>query len=206
LFSTGSTNVFKVSADSSPTTGTQVQVLRMGFGPNESKAAVNGGTIRIVNVGTTPFAAGQVFTLVQEVGGGDFNNAGLNTTNAQPVIDPISPGPGLAWDLSGIIHHGTLGVISVNTNSAPLSFFSTVVPIVATNSSGTPTGTNFGSVLELHWPADRVGWELQQQAPTNALVSTNWTTIAGSTFTNDVFVTNVIGTNAAMIFYRMIYP
>ncbi len=113
----------------------------------------------------------------------------------------------MAWDLSGIILNGTLGVVGVNTNGTNISFFSSYVPIVATNSSGTPTGTNFGSVIELHWPADHIGWELQSQsALTNALSPTNWVTIAGSTFTNDVILTNVIGANAAAIFYRMIYP
>jgi len=45
---------------------------------------------------------------------------GLNTTNSYPIIVPSSPGPGLAWDLSGIIHEGRLGVISVATTPIQL--------------------------------------------------------------------------------------
>ncbi len=206
LFGTGSTNVFKIDRDPGSAANTQVQVLGMGFGPNESIPANNGGTLRIENVGTTAFAAGDSFFLVQEVGGGDFNTAGLNTTNAIPIIDPISPGPGLAWDLSGIILHGRLGVVAVNTNSTTFTLSTSPVALVTTNSSGTPTATNTGTVFEFRWPADHIGWELQSQSTLTNLVSTNWTSIAGTSFVNDFFITNIIGTNAAATYFRMIYP
>ena len=186
---------------------TEVLTVYMGWGPNEGTPANNGGTVLIKNVGITPFAAGQVLTLVgNSVAPNPFFNAGLNTTNAYPQIVPVSPGPGLAWDLSGIILNGTLGVVAVNTNATHFTLSTSYVALVTTNSSGTPTGTNTGTVFEFRWPADHIGWELQSQSTLTNLVSTNWTSIAGTSFVNDFFITNIIGTNAAATYYRMIYP
>jgi F5/8 type C domain len=58
--------------------------------------------------------------------------------------------------------------------------------------------------VRLTWPADHLGWRLQTQ--TNSLnngLGANWTTVAGSTATNQFFWPNSMTGNA---FFRLTYP
>jgi autotransporter-associated beta strand protein len=62
-----------------------------------------------------------------------------------------------------------------------------------------------GSQMQLSWPGDHTGWQLQAQ--TNASgqgLTTNWTTIAGSMNTNQ-FSIPVIATNGS-VFFRLVSP
>jgi hypothetical protein len=62
-----------------------------------------------------------------------------------------------------------------------------------------------GGLLQLNWPADHTGWRLQAQ--TNSLnigLGTNWTTVANSSATNQVFLP--INAGNAGVFYRLVYP
>jgi len=66
------------------------------------------------------------------------------------------------------------------------------------------TATVSGNKLILSWPADHLGWTLQDQ--TNGLgvgLSTNWVSVPGSTTVNSV--TNTINPANGAVFYRMIY-
>ena len=62
-----------------------------------------------------------------------------------------------------------------------------------------------GTTLYLAWPGDHTGWSLQAQ--TNSLsvgLTTNWTTVAGSSVSNEFFMP--INTTNSSVFFRMIYP
>lgn len=193
LLGTGSTNVFKVNMDSG-IQNTVVKSVYTSFGPNQSSVAYNGGTIVIMNTGSASFAAGQSFPLFQNTYGGSLGNAGLNTTNSYPVISPANPGPGLQWDLSTVIQNGTIGIKTINMTPTNLVYSAALIN----------SGSNI--VTHLQWPSDYTGWYLQsQQNPLTIGLSTNWTTIGGSSFTNDMVFTNAVITNTA-VFYRMVFP
>jgi hypothetical protein len=208
LLSTGSTNIFKI--DPSAPANTLVLMKFMGWGPNESAPQINGGTLLISNTTGAPFTDGQSFTIAADIQGGFFSDASTNTTNAFPIVLPAAPGPGLAWDLSGIIHQGALGVRAVATTPTKFLVANFFTNVVVTNSSGNPTGTNREIISTLSWPTNYTGWELQQQsgALTNglSLVGSNWTSVAGSSFVDSMVVTNILGTNGSAVFFRMIYP
>ena len=205
LLSQGSTNVFYVD-NSVPTSG-QVFTRVMGWGPNQSLPAYNGATLIISNISMTPFSAGETLQIAQsDIDGINIHDAGLNTTNAYPIIIPTTPGPGLAWDLTQIIHHGQLKVASVNTNAINMTFTPSFTTVISTNGAGS---TNNGVVTHLMWPTDHVGWRLQVQtiALTNGIVDTNWTTVANSTFTNDMTFTNIVNSSSTGgQLFRLIFP
>jgi hypothetical protein len=58
--------------------------------------------------------------------------------------------------------------------------------------------------LLLTWPADHLGWRLQTQTSfSNKGIGTNWTTVAGSTVTNQVLLPL---STAGGVFFRLVYP
>ncbi len=204
LLSQGSTNLFVVN--NSVPNNAMVQARVMGWGPNQGSPNYNGATLVISNISATPFFVGQVLQLaLSDINGTTLGDAGLNTTNAYPIIVPSVPGPGLAWDLTSIIHAGQLKVIGVNTNSTNIVFAPSYTQIINTNGAGS---TNNAIVSHLSWPADHIGWRLQTQANDLSVgVSTNWTTVPNSTFTNDMTFTNQLSTNGNQLqVYRMIFP
>jgi len=89
---------------------------------------------------------------------------------------------------------------SESTNSLP----ATAAPLPST----APTNIVFQSTsgqLELSWPQDHLGWQLQIQ--TNTLthgIGTNWTTVSGSQLTNQLFVP--INPANGSVFLRLFYP
>ncbi|HKW29789.1 MAG TPA: hypothetical protein VJT54_10665, partial [Verrucomicrobiae bacterium] len=74
--------------------------------------------------------------------------------------------------------------------------------------SSAPTQMGFasgGNQLQINWPADHTGWQLQVQ--TNSLTAglgTNWTDVNGSAHTNQMMLP-VNPTNGA-VFYRLVRP
>jgi autotransporter-associated beta strand protein len=138
------------------------------------------GTLIVTNIGATPLTAGDSFKLFSAA---VFNNT--FTTVILPTLDA-----GLAW-----------------TNRLATDGMIAVVATVSTQP--TSLGWNVsGNTLTLSWPADHVGWRLEEQ--TNNLLlgislnPTDWATILGSSATNQIFVplnpTNPAG------FYRLTYP
>ena len=89
--------------------------------------------------------------------------------------------------------------VGQSTNSAQVS---------ARPVSTAPTPLNFtfsGGQLQFNWPTDHVGWKLQVQ--TNSLntgLGTNWTTVSGSSVTNQILQN--IGPANGSVFYRLTYP
>ena len=62
-----------------------------------------------------------------------------------------------------------------------------------------------GNSIQLNWPADHTGWELQAQTnPPNAGIGSNWVTLPGSSATNQVLVP--INPAVGSVFMRLTYP
>ena len=144
----GSQTILWVNKTASPE-NTLILSQNQGFGPSESAKGVNGGTLVISNTGPA-FLAGDTFQFFSPYYGlGDpLGNAGLNTTNAYPIIVPSVPGSGLVWDLSNLYPNASsvarlIGVINASANQMTLTHNSTII------------GTNI--VTELSWPAGFIG-------------------------------------------------
>jgi hypothetical protein len=190
----GSTTIIKVDAGSSA--NTMLLDYYHSFGASSSSQTQTGCTLLITNVSATPFSAGQQFRLFQNPGGGNYNSTGTST-NTFPLIEPATPGPGLAWDLRYLWatiggKNGYLGVVSASALSPQLT------------NSITTMGTNV--VINLAWSADYYGWRLQNQTATNTVgLGTNWTGIAGSWTNTTMVITNNLVTNSS-VFYRLVFP
>jgi hypothetical protein len=62
-----------------------------------------------------------------------------------------------------------------------------------------------GGQIQLLWPPDHSGWELQAQTnPLNFGLGTNWATVPNSPFTNQIVLP--IGLANSNIFFRLTYP
>ncbi|HEU5397118.1 MAG TPA: hypothetical protein VFV81_08115, partial [Verrucomicrobiae bacterium] len=200
LLALGSTNVFKVNKDLGQ--NTQLQADFVDYGGSSSTRNYNGCTLQFVNIGTTPFAAGDSFTIAKySETGGAFPKYTGTATNTYPVMDPPAPLDGLAWNINNLTLSGVVNIQGVSTNTFNIGFNPMVSTLVTTNS------TNQIIVGNLSWPGTNTGWRLQQlsTALTNGLSATNWTDVFGSAWTNAMVLTNNVTTNSAM-FYRMVYP
>ncbi len=59
-----------------------------------------------------------------------------------------------------------------------------------------------GGNINLSWPANQIGWVLQEQVnPLTVGLSTNWVAIPGSTATNQVSIP--VGAGAGATFFRL---
>jgi fibronectin type 3 domain-containing protein len=105
------------------------------------------------------------------------------------------------------LNNGTLYYFAVSAlNASGESADSTQVSARPTSFAPPQLGfTNAGTYLQLSWPADHTGWQLQSQ--TNSLAAglgTNWVNAAGSMLTNQtVWASNT--TNGA-VFFRLMRP
>ena len=116
-------------------------------------------------------------------------------TNANPAFTNT----GL---VNGTLYYFVVSAVNAygeSTNSAQIS---------ARPTSSAPTQLGFaalGNQLQLNWPADHTGWELQAQ--TNSLVvglSTNWVNVTGSVQTN--LVAMPLKTTNGAVFFRLARP
>ena len=84
--------------------------------------------------------------------------------------------------------------------SAPIDIFvtpSTTQPDLAISETN--------GVFQLSWPADHTGWRLLAQTNSNTVgLSTNWSTVTGSTNTDQI--TAPVPVSGQSIFYRLVYP
>lgn len=153
--------------------------------PSSDVVAVTGA---ITNLGTATVIVTNLNNGVPLAVGDTFYPFGGQTVvgGEAMVITPV-PGTGLAWQ-NHLAVDGSIAVVSsVATNPTDL------------------TCTVSGGTLHLSWPANYLGWHLQEQ--TNLLsigLSTNWVTIPGS----DTITSTNIPINPAIptVFYRMVYP
>jgi hypothetical protein len=210
----------------SPSTNTVTTVVTNG-NPydlvNPKLTATNSFTVIVKEVNQAPLlpvVGNQTATLLQLF---TFNNSAtepnIHSTNAGYAL--ISPPAGAAISSSGVITWTptpnqtltTNTVTTVVTNGNPYdavnpgltatnSFKVVVLPnLLSTNVTLTANGTS----LNLKWPADHTGWELQSQTNTLAHgLGTNWVSVTGSAATNQVVVP-INRTNSAM-FFRLTYP
>ena len=101
------------------------------------------------------------------------------------TIAAQTPGQIVTWNVSNLAVNGSLSVATV----AP-------VPLTAAAS---------GDALNVSWPAEATGAQLQMQANELSVgISTNWVAVAGSTFANQVSVP-IVATNPC-VFLRLVYP
>lgn len=133
------------------------------------------GTLTVLNTGGT-LAAGQSFPLFSAASySGNFTATNL----------PALPA-GLTWNWNPA--NGTLAVAaSVATNPT------NIIAVVS------------GGNLNLSWPADHTGWRLQAQTNSpSAGLSTNWSTVPGSTAVNSMSFP--IDPSNGSVFFRLVYP
>ncbi|HLP77053.1 MAG TPA: hypothetical protein VK327_09050, partial [Candidatus Paceibacterota bacterium] len=202
-FNSGSTNIIKVDF-ANPQVCSKLLANTVYFGPSRGVKAFDGGTIVINNIGSTPYSVGQTmkpFGTTPSDGSFPVGNYSLNTTNSYSLIEPVTPGFGMDWDLSSLYYDGVIRVIGVATAPTNLAYSTSFLTTISTN---VPPVTNNYIVSQLSWPEEYIGWRLQQQVTTlEAGLSTNWSDLFTS-WTNQITVTNVFTTNA--VFFRMVYP
>jgi hypothetical protein len=191
----GSTTVLNVNMADNPS-NTVVEVPFMSFGASASQQTQNGCTLKINNIGSIPFAAGQTFAFFQYPGGGVPGNTG-SSTNTFPIISPFTPGPGLAWDLSQLWSAGSIGVVTAASHRPLLT------------NSFTLLGTS-NIVLQLSWDTNNYyGWRLESQVDSPAtgisLNNANWAGVSGSWTNSSETITNSLNTTNAT-FYRLVFP
>ncbi len=137
-----------------------------------------GGTLTVTNATSdgTALTTSDTFQLFSTGGTGNFTS----------IVG--TPGTGLAYHFNP-----ASGVLSVVTGS-----------VIAPN----PTNITFtvtGSTLNLSWPADHLGWILQDQTNSLAVgLGTNWVDVSGSASATSANVP-IVSTNAA-VFYRLRHP
>jgi autotransporter-associated beta strand protein len=131
-----------------------------------------GGTLKIVATGD-PLATGDTFKLYA---------AGL-PSGAFANIDPPTPGNGLIWNTNYLITDGSLRV-TTSVNPTPTN----ILTVVTSNK------------LDMSWPADHIGWDLQSNV-VGVAASNSWFTIQGSATTNSVTVT--VDPSKTNVFYRL---
>jgi hypothetical protein len=201
----GSTTLLVVNMDN-PLVPTNSLVLshNQTFGGSLNSKSFTGGTLLITNTGATAYAPGQSFKFFGYYADGtDFLDAGFNTTNTYPVVQPATPGAGLRWELDQLYKQGIVRVVSA---SDPLFKFA------FTNSPTTfsDNGTN-KIITDLTWPSDKAGGWVQTLNTTLAtgLSATNWVNLNQNALTNmppnEFIITNTI-TGEGAVFYRFVYP
>jgi hypothetical protein len=196
----GSTNIFKV--DPGVPTNTVLRAPWIDYGPSIGSPAFQGGFIWATNVSVTPFAAGQSFGMFTYWDGTIPIQFG--STNSYPIMLPTVPGPGLVWDLNNVKLNGIVAIRSVATAPTNITLLSTTFTL-ATNANS----TNRALVSTLEWPSNYTGWHVEEQTSTRQLGiqmgASNWSPLFASYFTNQIRVTNVIGSNN-IGFFRLVSP
>jgi regulation of enolase protein 1 (concanavalin A-like superfamily) len=118
----------------------------------------------------------------------------------------IATNASLAFTNTGLAN-GTLYYFVVSAaNAAGEGTSSTEVSARPTSLAPTQLGfVAAGNQFQLNWPSDHTGWQLQVQ--TNALsvgIGTNWSTVSGSTLTNQL--TLPLNTANGAVFFRLVRP
>ena len=143
---------------------------------SDSSGTLNlAGTLDVDNISTnSTLAVSDSFTLFSGGLASNFTN----------VILPSLP-VGLVWDTSNLPVTGTIVVTTASYASNPTNITVSVT----------------GSTLNLSWPADHLGWLLQD---TTNLTTPNWVTVPGSASVN---LTNIImNPGIPAVFFRLSYP
>jgi autotransporter-associated beta strand protein len=154
-------------------------LMQVGHSPLTNNAAEITGTLSLGGTLTVTNIGGPLQ-------GGDtftlFN--GGTYANAFSVTNLPSLAPGLVWNTANL-NNGVLSVVSTG-------------PVNITASSS-------GGAMNLSWPADHLGWQLQMQSNAVGMgLGTNWTDVTGATGTNAVQL--MIDPSGGNVFFRLVYP
>lgn len=148
-----------------------------------------------LTISATAFGSGPLGYYWTDVNGG--TNLASGVTNTMAPLDATLTVPSVPGSWNG----DQLELTVTNAYGTNTTLFSlSVISLNPTNIVATVTNNN----LDLTWPVDHIGWQLQAQ--TNKLgvgLSTNWVNYDSSTGTNQVVIPINI-TNGA-VFYRLIY-
>jgi autotransporter-associated beta strand protein len=162
--------------------GTTLMEISKGATPNADKLLLSGqplsygGTLTVTNIGASPLAAGDSFTL--------FVASSYNTNFAITNLPALPSNLRWAWSPAS----GTLSVVP-NANTTP--------PHI--------TNWVSGDQLTLLWPADHTGWRLQGQTNAiNIGLTRTWYDVPNSAATNHVTVP--LDPANGSTFYRLVYP
>jgi autotransporter-associated beta strand protein len=164
--------------------GTSQTVMEVNKTANTSdlvtgaSAITYGGTLVLKNL-SGALQVGDTFTLFA---------AGSYSGSFSSVVSQ-TPNQTVTWDVSQLAPGGN-GTVKVATAVAAPVVLSPVVS---------------GGNINLSWPANQIGWELQQQSnPLTVGLSTNWVAVPGSTATNQVSLP--AGAGAGSLFFRLVFP
>jgi hypothetical protein len=125
-----------------------------------------------------------------------------NAGNLRTAYDTLASTSSLAFTNTGV-NNGTLYYFVVSAvNAAGESALLPEASDRPTSFAPTPIGfAKSGSQLQLNWPTDHTGWQLQAQ--TNNL-GTNWVNVSSSLQTN--LVTVPLSATIGAVFFRLVRP
>jgi hypothetical protein len=128
------------------------------------------------------------------VSGGPYTQVATNLTSTTFTNISVADGVTYYFVVAGLNILGQQSTYSTEISAQPVSISPPQLSLGMT-----------GNALQLSWPSDHTGWELQAQ--TNAPgggIGTNWVTLSGSTATNQI----VIPINPAVdsVFLRLTHP
>ncbi len=147
---------------------------------------INPGSTLTINQGTNDLQTGDTFHLFNIAGNNGISSVN-NLTTTLPTTGPVS-GVSYIWNTSSLAVNGTL----VLTHGAP------AVSPVNTHPTNILVSVS-GGVLQLSWPSDHTGWDLQSNSVSLTLTN-DWFTVPGSTSTNKLNIPIGSGKN---VYYRM---
>jgi autotransporter-associated beta strand protein len=183
--------------------------------PAGSIGAGDAGSLGGLTINNNLTIQGKGFLRINQNGGiptsdlitsfGTVNYGGtLVVSNTTSDATPLVAGNTFTLFSAGT-HNGTFSnIVDANGTGVTYSFANGVLTVVSVTASN-PTNITFsvsGNTLSLSWPADHLGWTLQQQ--TNSLATglgTNWVNVPGSTSITSTNIT--INPALPTVFYRL---
>jgi autotransporter-associated beta strand protein len=178
-------------------------------------AANTSGGLTKLGAGTLTLAGANTYTGNTTISAGTLELAQATLATNSTVSISNSAVLNLDFTTTNQISALVLGGVSqlpgvYNSTTTPTYISGTGSLVVPSATATNPTNITFsvtggGSTLSLSWPADHLGWTLQQQ--TNSLstgLSTNWVNVAGS---ESITSTNItIDPAKPTVFYRLVLP
>jgi hypothetical protein len=151
------------------------------------------GTFVMNNIGATPYANGDTFTVMQQLYSQALTNANA-AVNQTPMVSPGAAGVGLQWDTSGMRAQAD--------GNPPASAIRTIAVVNAPTTPPEMTGSYTAGDFVISWASTNISYQLQVQ--TNDLstgISNNWVPVAGSENTNQWTIP--VDTANGSVFYRL---